>query len=194
MIALMNPGPRHPATRAAMNAGVGKTDTVHILPISLSILGGKHLGAGEIEDAMRFFRKMNKSKAEDVYNKILKERVPPNEGDWRPVPGFGSRFGDIDEMPRQFANYLKSLPGAGKSLSWGSKLADTVKPLKIGWLTTGVAAAVFSDLGFHPRDCAGLFQLLSSPGLLAHGLEMAKKPITAMPFLSDEEYKIEKTL
>ncbi|MDZ4261485.1 MAG: citrate synthase, partial [Pseudomonadota bacterium] len=40
MIALINPGPRHPATRAAMNAGVGSTDVEHILPIALTIYGG----------------------------------------------------------------------------------------------------------------------------------------------------------
>lgn len=45
LVALINPGPRHPATRAAMNAGVGKTNTAHILPIALPVLGGDHLGA-----------------------------------------------------------------------------------------------------------------------------------------------------
>jgi citrate synthase len=33
--------------------------------------------------------------------------------------------------------------------------------------------------------------LLSAPGLVAHGLEMANKPITAMPFVKDENYVIE---
>ena len=62
MIGLINPGPRHPATRAAMNAGVGKTNPVHILPIAASVLGGNYLGGGEIEQAIRFFRKHLKKK------------------------------------------------------------------------------------------------------------------------------------
>src|SRR3982750_4204076 len=49
MIALINPGPRHPATRAAMNTGVGKTDPVHILPIATAVLGGQHAGSGDVE-------------------------------------------------------------------------------------------------------------------------------------------------
>ena len=44
MIALVNPGPRHPATRAAISTGVGKSDPMHILPIALMILGGSTWG------------------------------------------------------------------------------------------------------------------------------------------------------
>lgn len=62
MIAFINPGPRHPATRAAMNAGVGKTYTAHILPIALSVLGGDHLGGNEVAEAMLFLK--NHLKAE----------------------------------------------------------------------------------------------------------------------------------
>jgi citrate synthase len=61
----------------------------------------------------------------------------------------------------------------------------------MGWLSTGVAAAAFCDLGFHPRVGAGLYQLLCAPGLLAHGFELANKPITAMPFLDEEHYVID---
>ncbi|MBF0585185.1 MAG: hypothetical protein HQL80_13270, partial [Magnetococcales bacterium] len=50
MVALVNPGPRHPATRAAISAGVGKSDPVHILPIALTILGGEQMGAGEVSN------------------------------------------------------------------------------------------------------------------------------------------------
>jgi citrate synthase len=32
--------------------------------------------------------------------------------------------------------------------------------------------------------------LLCAPGILAHGLELANKPITAMPFLQEEQYVI----
>lgn len=52
LVAFINPGPRHPATRAAMNAGVSKTKAPHILPIALSVLGGRYLGGEEVEAAM----------------------------------------------------------------------------------------------------------------------------------------------
>ena len=71
------------------------------------------------------------------------------------------------------------------------KLAEKLHPLELGWLTTGVAAAVLTDLEFQPRLGAGIFQLLCAPGLLAHGVEMYGKPITAMPFPTDKDYIIE---
>ena len=57
MIALINPGPRHPATRASMNAAVGKANPAHILPVGLAVLSGAHLGGEEVSGAMRFLRK-----------------------------------------------------------------------------------------------------------------------------------------
>jgi citrate synthase len=191
MIALINPGPRHPATRAAMLAGVGKTNPVHILPISLSILGGSHMGAGTIEEGIRFFRNQIKKEPKVVAGEIMAEFIPPKEGDRHPVPGFGSRFGGVDPIPFQIAERLRELSGAGKALAWGAVFAKELRPHGVGWLLPGVAAAVFSDLGIHPRMGGGLFQLLSSPGLLAHGMEFANKPITAIPFPSDENYIIE---
>jgi citrate synthase len=61
----------------------------------------------------------------------------------------------------------------------------------MGWLAPGIAAAVFVDIGLHPRSGAGLYQLIHAPGLFAHGLELANKPLTAMPFIKDEDYTIE---
>ncbi|MDO3380085.1 hypothetical protein [Geoalkalibacter halelectricus] len=191
MISIINPGPRHVATRAAMNAGVGKTDTVHILPISLAIIGGDYLGAGEVEQSMRFFRKQQKKCPEQVFEFFVDEKQRPHEGDWHPVPGFGSRFGCVEVMQQDIADCLSKLPGAGKALEWGCKFSALLASKDMGWLSPGVAAAVFSDLGFHPKTGAGLFQLLNGPGLLAHGLEMANKPMTSMPFLDDERYIIE---
>ncbi len=191
MIALINPGPRHPATRAAMLTGVGKTDPVHILPISLSILGGNHLGAGEIEGAMRFLRTQIKKDPVQVAQEILSQQESPETGDWHPAPGFGNRFGDIDSLSCQMATQLAKLPGAGPVLAWGNIFSEALHPHKMGWLATGLAAAVFSDLGFQPRMGGGLFQLLCAPGLLAQGLELTNKPITAMPFPKDEDYILE---
>jgi hypothetical protein len=63
-----------------------------------------------------------------------------------------------------------------------------LRPYRMGWLPTGLAAAAFLDLGIHPRVGPGLFQLISSSGLLAHATEMAARPMTAMPFVPDECY------
>ena len=192
MIGMINPGPRHPATRAAMNAGVGKTDPVHLLPIALTILGGGHLGAGDIGPSMRFLRKHCKSDPQHTARELVRHSAAEREeGDWHIAPGFGSRYGSADYLPGRIAKTLLGQPGSGTALQWGCAFVDALACHKLGWLSTGVAAAVFVDLGFHHRAGPGLFQLISAPGLLAHGLELANKPLTAMPFVDDEHYVIE---
>lgn len=186
MICLINPGPRHPATRAAMLAGVGKTDPSHIVPISLNVLSGKYLGTKEVEEGIRFLCKEQSRDPELVAIEYVDAEELPH-----PTPGFGNRFGGIDQLPKVFAQRLANLPGAGKTLIWGCDFAKVLNRYGMGWLATGVAAAVLADLGFAPRAGAGLFQIISAPGLLAHGVEMAYKPLTAMPFPTDEDYILE---
>ncbi|MDX2480570.1 MAG: citrate/2-methylcitrate synthase [Desulfuromusa sp.] len=191
MIAFINPGPRHPASRAAMLAGVSKADSSQLLPISLSILSGEHLGAGSLENNVRFFRKNSKKDPKELISEFSLLLSNLTTSDWEPIPGFGVRFGSIDQFSENIAKRLGALPGAGKALRWGNLLAGQLHPYNLGWLPTGLVAAVLSDLGFHPRAAVGMFQLISAPGLLAHGLEMSGKPLTAMPFLPDEDYTIE---
>ena len=196
MIGLINPGPRHPATRAAMNAGVGKTNPVHILPIAASVLGGNYLGGGEIEQAIRFFRKHLKKEPQDVANQLLDRQLQDGsenseENSESVAPGFGQRFGGIDLLADKLAKQLELNSAPESHLIWGIKFAKQLNTQSQGWLNTGVAAAVFADLGFQPKYGGALFQLLGAPGLLAHGLELANKPINAMPFVSDENYILE---
>ncbi|GGY77665.1 hypothetical protein GCM10011613_22800 [Cellvibrio zantedeschiae] len=184
MIALINPGPRHPATRAAMNVGVGKTNPLHILPIASAVLGGEYLGGGEIENAMRFFRKYQQTNPAELNELSL--------GDEQLMPGFGKRHGGVDLLAAAIANHLVTMDAAGDALKWGNQFAQLQAPKGIGWLTTGIAAAVFADLGFQPKYGGALFQLLGAPGLVAHGMEVANKPITAMPYVSDDNYVLER--
>lgn len=188
-IAMINPGPRHPATRAAMNAAVSRTNTQHLLPIGLSVLSGSYLGGGEVLAAMRFLAdNLSLHPEETAAACLLPQR--PLEGDFHPAPGFGSRFGGIDPLPAQLADILCEMPGCGKNLRWGKDFAALLRPQAMGWLSTGIAAATLCDLGFTPWAGAGLFQLMNAPGILAHGLELADKPLTFMPFLAEEHYVI----
>lgn len=187
MIALINPGPRHPATRAAMNAGVGKTNPLHILPIASAVLGGEHDGGGEVENAMQFLETHYEKDAHVVAGNIFANEQPEVL-----LAGFGVRHGGIDVMATKLASQLVMLDAAGTRLKWGCAFAQALETQIMGWTMPGVAAAVFADLGFNPRTGACLFQLLGAPGLVAHGLEMAGKPILAMPFVSDENYVIER--
>ena len=188
MVAFINPGPRHPATRAAMNAGVGKTLSTHVLPIALTVMGGDFLGGGDIEPAMRFVRKNQNKDPRVCANTALENPMADN----RIAPGFGRYFGGVHIMSHEIAHRLLALPGAGKCLQWAQHFTEAVRESGYGWLPTGLAAAVFADLGFQPKAGAALFQLISAPGLAAHGIELANKPITAMPYVKDEDYVIEK--
>ncbi|HEY8939190.1 MAG TPA: citrate synthase [Cellvibrio sp.] len=192
MIGLINPGPRHPATRAAMNVGVGKTNPLHILPIASAVLGGDYLGGGELENAMRFLRKHQASSIPELVMPWTNAGASPENLAGHGIYGFGQKYGGVDLLTRSIAEQLLALPGAGNCLRFGQQLAEALNPYGIGWSSTGVAAAVFADLGFHPRAGGCLFQLLGAPGLVAHGLELANKPITAMPFVSDDNYVIER--
>lgn len=141
---------------------------------------------------MRFLRKERKNKPAAVAKTLLDACPAPVAGDVHIAPGFGSNFGGIDRIYQRLAGQLGALPGAGKSLEWGNAFAEALHVRNMGWLATGLAAAAFTDLGFQPRFGPVLFQLLSAPGLLAHGMEMTNKPLTAMPFIKDEDYTIER--
>lgn len=191
MIALINPGPRHPASRAAVYAGCGRTRTSHILPIALSVFSGDHLGGAEATAAMRFLEKHREKAPQAVAEGLLQKWTPPNKGDRRIAPGFGSRFNGIDPLSREIAKRLEQLPGCGRFFQWGSDFSSLISQHGMGWLSPGICGAVFLDFGLPPRAGAGLFQLICAPGLLAHGLELADKPIHSIPFLDEDNYIIE---
>lgn len=192
MIGLINPGPRHPATRAAMSTGIGKTDASHILPIAQLTLGGPYLGGKEVVTSMQFLNKNCRMEPMEVVNNLIDSTPQPAEGDWHIAPGFGTRFGGLDLISKRLAITIARMPGCGKILKWSTDYANLLEEkTRCSWLSTGLTAAVLSDLGFHPKTGAGLFQLINAPGLLAHGLEMSNKPINAMPFIDNEHYFID---
>lgn len=190
MIALINPGPRHPATQAAMNAGIGKSKPVHILPIGTAVLGGDYQGGGGIEKIMRFIRRQQKKSPHQLRDEIMQADAHSQTA--TDLPGFGRKHGSIDIFANQLARRLLGATTDSPALTWGIELAELLADLDQGWLLPGVAAATFADLGFLPRSGGALYQLLGAPGVVAHGLELANKPITAMPYVSDENYVIEK--
>lgn len=191
MIAVINPGPRHPATRSAIAAGVGKTDKDLILPIALGTMSGSHNGAGEVEPAMRFLRQNRRKNPTDIARRYLENWSAIH--DEHPIPGFGATYGGIDPVCQRHASIISKLSGCGAIMEWASEFVDAMKPFGAGWLNTGLAAAVLADLGFQPRYGAGMYQLFTAPGLLAHGIEYSNKAVTDFPFIPDNRYVIEDT-
>ncbi len=191
LILLANPGPRHAATRAVMNASVSRTDPLHLLPIGLALLGGDHLGAAQVRNAIKFLRKYIRKDPLLLAAELCQalEDKPLAEGEPLCVaPGFGSCFAGVDSFADAAAQRLhKSFPD-NEALAWGVAFVKGIRKSNLGWQMPGIAAAMFTELGFSPNVGAGLYQLASSPGLLAHSIEMSGKPITAMPFVSDSDY------
>jgi citrate synthase len=187
-VALSSPGPRHPATRSVMEAGVSKTQSTHYLPIGLMILGGEK-AAGSVEPIMRFMRK-NKGKEVTEFTHGLIEQYLGVENDLEIAPGFGPQFEQREEYPINIARsiQLKFKDAELLFLNWALKVDEAVKDAGCGLKMPGLASAILLDLGFHPRMGCGIYQMLSAPGLLAHGLEMMNKPLSYMPFVKDENY------
>lgn len=182
-IALICPSLRHPAGQASMIAGVGKSDTVNILPISLGVYGGKFDGAGNVENAIRYFRKASRQAAKVCEVDALQGNIPTIE----------TVYGDADTYANILLENLLPYAKNGKVFSWLYNLQQLVFPQNIGVTKASIAAAIFADLGFQPRQGASVMQLLAAPGLLAHGLELSNKPLTSMVFEPDEAYTIEES-
>ncbi|WDE01169.1 hypothetical protein [Thalassomonas actiniarum] len=190
MVGLMNPGPRHPAVKAAMVAGVSKANAEHLLPVGLTVLGGKSNGAKEVELAMIFLQENKEKLPEEVVSQLLKTSHQETvQGEFHLTPGFGNNYGSIDEFADGLAAQLfNAVNNSAEVIAWGKAFNETLKVHDMGWLKTGIAAAVFCELDLSPRQGNGFFQLLCAPGILAHGVEQTHKPITAIPMLSDEQH------
>ncbi|MFK7731406.1 MAG: hypothetical protein AB8B48_07265 [Pseudomonadales bacterium] len=186
MVAFINPGPRDNGSRAAIQASIGKTDTLHVLPIGLSIFAGEKSGAKFINDTMRFFVRAGKRSIADNIE-LLKGLDDPR------THGFGSAYNGKDELAAVVLQTLCNTMGAGDSLATGLAInseLDNLDNLDFGIMRHGVFAAALADLGFLPKHAPALYQLINAPGILAHGLEYVGKPRNQVPFLSDELYEI----
>ena len=188
MVGFINPGPRNPAVRAAMTAGISKSNTPHLLPIGLLTLGGKEGGAEEIEQSMKSIQESFLS-GNEIFcmSKLL---ASPEGADIKLVPGFGSSYGQRCIVTHELAQLLNQLPGAGKYLHWLNKQILHFNNEKVGWLPVGLSSAVFLDLGIQPREGIALFQIIYSPGISVQALEQTHKPISSMPFLEDSQYEL----
>jgi len=187
LVAFSNPGPRHPATRAVMNAAASRTANADLLPIGLTILGGSHLGSSEVEASARFIGRSLRLDPEQLAGEMLdrNSRAAEPNGDLRIAPGFGTVFGSVDPYAQYLLNaILEGLPET-RALDWISRFSRRLEDGGCGCLVPGVAAAVGVELGFAARVSGILYQLACLPGLAAHAIEMAGRGIEAMPFLPD---------
>ena len=115
----------------------------------------------------------------------------PSQGEFHLCPGFGNQYGSIDEFTVDLAEQIyESLSDitACQYLIWAKEFSLVLQTHNMGCLKTGLAAAVFCQLGLTNRQGVGLYQIICAPGIFAHGVEQMHKPITAIPMLSDEQH------
>lgn len=197
---MLNPGSRHPAARSAVQAAVGGTISLHVLPIALSVFGGETNSSGAVEPAMKFMVKNSRKPVEGVFDEISislsrESALDASETSdpWAAIaPGFGQLYASPDSFASSCARILLENTADTSTIEWALDLDSHLHKLDASLLRPGMAAAVFLDLGFNARTGALLYQLFSAPGLLAHGMEYMGKPITSVPFPSDDDYFIER--
>ncbi len=189
MVLYALPSPRHPAARAAMNAGISKTNTEHILPIAMMAIGGEQSGAVEVKHCWDFIEQHCGSPVAPLVAKLSADCGDKKQ---HLAPGFGQSYGGIDPLSGQFFKQLLSIKPAAKSLQWISDLLAELSTHQIGILDVGVVAAVLHELSFGARESIALYQLITAPGLMAYGLEQSHKPVSAIPMLKDDDYELTK--
>lgn len=191
LVGFCNPGPRHAATRAVMNAAASGTHAPALLPIGLTLLGGEHLGSAEVERAARFLARHRRDDAAQVAaERLASASGAPATADRRAAPGFGTLHAAADPFAAELATLLREVAPADGALAWGDAFARALTPDGQGWLLPGVAAAVCVDLGFAAVTAGLLFQYAALPGLMAHALEVHGKGITTMPFVPETRYEL----
>ncbi|HSX64857.1 MAG TPA: hypothetical protein VLF15_09015, partial [Pseudoxanthomonas sp.] len=115
LIGLSNPGPNHPAVRAAMTAGLSKTNVEHLLPVGLLTGGGACSGAAAAADAWKFIKSALTTDAKTCAERLLTEITPDII-----APGFGRSFGQSDPLLEQLANALQTHAVSWPTLAWGA--------------------------------------------------------------------------
>lgn len=173
MIALINPGPRDPATKAAIITTATKTMHGNTLPIGLSTFAGSTHGAGEARSAMRFIRNNQDTPA------IQAVELPK-------TPGFGSSYNGRDDMPARLLGLLLENEESGTAMKWAFELDEQLAEHNAGILASGLAAACLLDIGFAENQGTMLYQLIAAPGIAAHALEYMNAGPNDLPFPDDE--------
>jgi citrate synthase len=186
-VALANPGPRDGSVHAAMCGGVGGSPAASALMAALAVGAGRCGGAREVHDAMTMWQRcgadLDAWRAYHAASASDPVDVWPGRGH---VPGFDPHGVSTPLPVRQLLATLARL-GAGVRTAWLlANLEQANAATGIPPAMCGVAACVFSDLGFSPDEGEMLYLLLRLPGAAAHALEQKSGGFKQFPF-----YKLE---
>lgn len=185
-----NLGPRHEASRAAMNAGIGRTDLNHAIPISLCVLSGKNNGSQSVLDSLKFIQGKVKENPRSCAQELAKNLPTQIEPHLQLAPGFGLSYGSIDVFSQNMLQHFCEQCPESQFLTWVNQFNQELNTQGMGVLLTGVFACVCLELKLNSKQGLVLFQLAVAPSLAAYAIEKLGKPLTNMPFIAEDNYEI----
>lgn len=183
MVALANPGSRDWSTRAAMCGAIGKASVGNCLIAGLAVHQGQAQGADLLEETMCW---LQKTAAQNKKRKNLKACFSQDT-----PPGFGWWYTSRDVRAEKFLEVAVKLSKSSDYV----QLARRVEALTVGrgqgWLRLqGAVGALLLDLGFTPKEGAGIFLVAATSGLLAHTIEQLPRRWNEYPvYWRPEQYE-----
>ena len=179
---VINPGPKHHATQAAMTAAVTHTPVGNSLLTGLAVLEGRHHGALEVEEAMLLLSDLTEREG-PIDQQILDATLAKHLD----LPGYAELSSTQEKRTELMLQRVENC--IGKSECNHIQTARQVASLQQLQLSpTGLFAAGLADLGYTPRQGHGLFLIAAAPGILAHLLEQMEGNWRSYPFGSPLEY------
>ena len=191
MLGLMNLGPRDPAIRSAMVAGISKTRVEHLLPIGLMACEGSIDGAAAVMESYRFIKSKRYASVQNWVNECV---AGGQWGEHLSAPGFGQLYGSVDPILQSLAQDLYLIQPQSKTFIWCQQLITELQAFDMGWLASGITAAVGVELQLGARQTMALYQISRSLGIVSHGVEQTQYRMHNAPILDDEHYDYEDPL
>lgn len=186
-VALANPGIRDHSVRAAMNAGVGGSTHASALMAAIAVGAGNLNGGREIYVALQYWEQCEldiRAWQELIRNPPKEERADI----WHEMehpPGFDPNGVSCPTPIKQTLSYLASVSKRGP-VAWLNQNREGLEKISTFPLTmSGVASAVFFELGLSSNEAEMLYLLLRLPGAGVHALEQEKLGIKRYPFFHD---------
>ncbi|MDX1451398.1 MAG: hypothetical protein R3183_02495 [Oleiphilaceae bacterium] len=191
LILFINPGPRHPATRAGVTAAASMTYHEHLVPIISAAFGGRRGGAGRLVECMALLDESESLSPEELLHKLAPSDL---HDDSSCLPGVGSEYGSADNWTKKLLNHFSDEFDEYPQFARLEKVDDLLRAktgAAFGLMPEMIVACAFKLLGIRRAQATGLYQLVALPGMFAHAAEYVEKPANSLPFIKDEHYVIE---
>lgn len=184
MASLINPGPRHWATQAAMTTAVANATVGNSLLAGLAVLQGRYTGGLAVEQEMEMFQQVAaemEGNKEELFDHVLTT--------YPDLPGYGLHYHQRDMRAVALVQAIEKMEAVGRHLRLALQLEGVASARFGKYLTlTGAVSAILSDIQCSPVTGHGLFLIAAGPGLLAHLLEQRQGNWASFPFYPSPHY------